>query len=184
MRRIFALAEQTRLDTFGYFDIRRPDGTIDPSGLVKGWAISEVARLLGDLGCRNYFVDAGGDVQTRGRPGDGEEWSVGIQNPFDPMAMVKVVYPHGGAVATSGNYVRGAHIYDPLHPGRLLIDLASITVIGSDIYDADRYATAAFAMGAEGIRFVDGVAGLEGYAIDSAGIATMTSGFGKYATPC
>src|SRR5437870_2434906 len=38
MRTVFALAEETRQDTDGYFDIRRGDG-YDPSGLVKGWAI-------------------------------------------------------------------------------------------------------------------------------------------------
>src|SRR4051794_32121808 len=39
MHEVLSLAELTRHETMGFFDIRRPDGRIDPSGLVKGWAI-------------------------------------------------------------------------------------------------------------------------------------------------
>lgn len=45
------------------------------------------------------------------------------------------------------------------------------------MYEADRYATAAFAMGRAGIHFIEDMPGFEGYLIDSDGIATMTSGF-------
>src|ERR1041385_7241240 len=38
MRAIFALAEQTRRETGGFFDMTR-DGIYDPSGVVKGWSI-------------------------------------------------------------------------------------------------------------------------------------------------
>jgi ferredoxin-NADP reductase len=38
MKTILALSEQTRQETDGYVDIQR-DGIIDPSGIVKGWAI-------------------------------------------------------------------------------------------------------------------------------------------------
>ena len=52
-------------------------------------------------------------------------------------------------------------------------------MIAADIYDADRFATAAFAMGRDGINFIEATPGLEGYAIDRNGIATMTSGFNR-----
>src|SRR5436190_1859206 len=39
MREVLALAERTRRETSGYFDIRTPTGRLDPSGIVKGWAI-------------------------------------------------------------------------------------------------------------------------------------------------
>ena len=38
MKTILALSEQTRRETRGYFDIRH-NGILDPSGIVKGWAI-------------------------------------------------------------------------------------------------------------------------------------------------
>src|SRR5665213_2630899 len=60
MAEVFALAETTRWETRGFFDIRRPDGSIDPSGIVKGWAIRNTARLLAGAGTENFFVNAGG----------------------------------------------------------------------------------------------------------------------------
>jgi FAD:protein FMN transferase len=42
MKTILALSEQTRQETQGYFDIRH-NGIVDPSGIVKGWAILEAA---------------------------------------------------------------------------------------------------------------------------------------------
>jgi thiamine biosynthesis lipoprotein len=83
-------------------------------------------------------------------------------------------------VATSGTYVRGQHIYNPVTGGLPEPEILSITVIGADVCDADGYATAAFAMGRAGIGFVEAAAGLEGYMIDSRGLATFTSGFGSY----
>jgi len=61
-----------------------------------------------------------------------------------------------------------------------LLDIASITIIGPNVYDADRFATAAFAMGKRGIQFIEKLAGFEGYMIDMRGIATYTSGFERY----
>lgn len=183
MREVLALAETTRWETDGYFDIRRPDGSIDPSGIVKGWAIRNAARLLKAAGATDFFVDAGGDIESSGRNAEGAEWRVGIRHPFDPQAIVKVVYPRGRGVATSGSYVRGQHIYDPHRPGRSLTEIVSLTVIGGDVLEADRFATAAFAMGAAGIGFIEAVQGLEGYSIDAAGIATMTSHFEALTQP-
>jgi thiamine biosynthesis lipoprotein len=183
MRAVLELTEQTRRDTDGYFDARRPDGTIDPSGIVKGWAILKVARLIAEHGATDFFVDAGGDIQAAGRNANGKPWSVGIRSPFDPSAVVKVIYPNGAGVATSGTYVRGQHIYDPHAPGRSIDDVVSLTVIGPDVLAADRFATAAFAMGKAGIGFIERLPGFEGYMIGADGRATMTGGFQAYTTP-
>jgi thiamine biosynthesis lipoprotein len=183
MRDVLALAQQTKVDTGGFFDIRRPDGSLDPSGIVKGWAIRNTANLLSEAGARNFFVDAGGDVQSAGLNPEGENWRAGIQDPFNPMQFVKLVYPRGRGIATSGTYVRGHHIYDPHHPDTLIDDVVSLTVIGQDVLEADRFATAAFAMGSDGINFIETLPGLEGYQIDRAGIATMTSGFKALTQP-
>ena len=56
----------------------------------------------------------------------------------------------------------------------------SLTVIGPNVYEADRFATAAFAMGRDGIVFIDGIPGLEGYMITDEKTATMTRGFSEY----
>ena len=180
MREVFELAEKTKKETEGYFDIRRPDGTLDPSGIVKGWAIHKVAEYIRTAGYSNFFINAGGDIALSGTNVEGNAWRVGIQNPFNTKEIVKVVYPYGKGIATSGSYVRGAHIYNPHAPDVAITDIVSLTVIGPNVLEADRYATGAFAMGKRGIAFLEHVPGFEGYMIDAQGIATMTSGFSTY----
>jgi thiamine biosynthesis lipoprotein len=62
----------------------------------------------------------------------------------------------------------------------LIDEIVSLTVIGPDVLEADRFATGAFAMGRAGIHFLGRMPGLEGYVVDSVGRATLTSGFGAY----
>jgi FAD:protein FMN transferase len=179
MRAVFALAEQTRQETGGYFDIER-DGQYDPSGLVKGWAIFHAAEILWDEGFANFYVEAGGDIQAAGKNRHGEDWRVGIRSPFNLNEIVKVLAVSSCGVATSGTYVRGQHIYRPQQAGPQDTEIVSLTVVGPDIYEADRFATAAFAMGAAGIQFIDGLEGFEGYMIDRMGQATLTRGLERY----
>ena len=184
MREVLAIAERTREETDGYFDIRSEGGRLDPSGIVKGWAIRNAAGIVAASGAKDYFIDAGGDIQSAGRNPSGEEWSVGIRNPFAEDEIIKVVYPRGRGIATSGTYVRGQHIRNPRHPERAVDDIVSLTVLGSDVLEADRFATAAFAMGKPGIYFLEEKPGLEGYVVDVNGRATMTSGFAACCQPC
>ena len=177
MHEVLELADRTKAETNGYFEIRRPDGLLDPSGIVKGWAVRNAALIIRAFGIRNFYVDAGGDIQTGGKNGDGEDWKVGIRNPFNEHEIVKAVTIRDRGVATSGTYVRGQHIYNPHQPNERIDDIVSLTIIGPDVLEADRFATAAFAMGEDGIYFIEGLPGIEGYAINAAGVATQTSGF-------
>jgi len=183
MRVVLALAERTRRETDGYFDIRRPGGGIDPSGIVKGWAIRNAAAIIAAAGHTNYFVDASGDIQSAGVNSHGAPWRVGIRNPFNDAEIVKIVTPRGRGIATSGTSARGQHIYNP-HAAGDLEEIVSLTVIANDVLEADRFATAAFAMGRDGIGFIEQTPGLEGYAIDRDRRATLSSGFAACCPPC
>lgn len=180
MKTVFALGEETKRLTDGYFDMRMPDGKYDPSGLVKGWAIWNAAKIIGKAGYKNFYIDAGGDIQTNGLNADGKKWAVGIKNPWNDTENVKVVHLSREGIATSGNYIRGDHIYNP-RDGTPANEIASLTIIGPNVYEADRFATAAFAMGKNAIQFIEKLPGLEGYMIDNEKVATMTSGFAEYA---
>lgn len=177
---VFELAEKTKKETGGYFNIRKQDGTLDPSGIVKGWAINNAADILLHCGCSNFYIEAGGDIQTHGNAAGGVEWSVGIRNPFNTSEIVKVIYPHGKGVATSGSYERGNHIYNPFDHADPLEDIVSITVIGPNVLEADRFATAAFAMGKGGVSFIESLPQFDAYSIDRFGTATMTTHFKNY----
>lgn len=180
MKTVLKLSEETKNLTDGYFDIVTPEGKIDPSGLVKGWAIHEASKLLEAKGFQSYYIEAGGDIQPHGVNSQGEKWRVGIRNPFKLEENVKVLYLGEEGIATSGTYLRGQHIYDPLQQKKQITEVVSLTVIGPNIYEADRFATAAFAMRENGIDFIERLDGFEGYLIDKNGQATMTSGFEKY----
>ena len=180
MKKVLVLSEETKLATNGYFDVRARDGSLDPSGLVKGWSIFHAAELLRKMGAANFFIDAGGDIQAYGQNAQGAPWRVGIRNPFDRTQIVKTLCIKDQGVATSGTYIRGQHIYDPFAKDDPITDIVSLTVIGPNIYEADRFATAAFAMGKAGITLIEDLPGFEGYLIEANGMATMTSGFASY----
>lgn len=180
MREVFAISEETKKLTNGYFDIKSKDGKIDPSGLVKGWAIYNAAKLLKEWGFKNFYVEAGGDIQVYGKNSEGQLWRIGIRNPFNQEEIIKVISLTDAGIATSGNYIRGQHIYNPHNTDEQITEIVSLSVIGHNIYEADRFATAAFAMGRKGISFIESLDGFEGYMIDKNGVATMTSGFNKF----
>ena len=177
---VFALAEETKSMTNGYFDILTSEGKYNPSGIVKGWAIYNASRLLLEKGLKDFYIEAGGDIQAYGLNPQGMKWSVGIQNPFNLLEIVKVIYLKNNGIATSGTYRRGQHIYNPHDPGNALKDIVSISIIGPNVYEADRFATAAFAMGDKGISFIEKLDGFEAYMIDKKGMAIMTSNFARY----
>jgi thiamine biosynthesis lipoprotein len=145
-------------------------------------AINSAAEMLLRDGFKDFYIEIAGDLQTHGVNSEGKEWSIGIRNPSSRDEVVKVLYPHGKGVATSGTYIRGNHIYTPIAVDESPSEYVSLTVIGPNIYEADRFATAAFAMGAKGIHFLESRSGFEAYAIDHKGIATMTTGFDTYTT--
>jgi thiamine biosynthesis lipoprotein len=177
VREVLQRCEELRAATRGYFDITVPiPGAIDPSGLVKGWAVDRAADLLDSAGSRNYGISAGGDMRVRGRALPDTRWRVGIQHPRLRDRVAAIVETTDLAIATSGAYARGDHIVDPHAPpsdslllgennaakgreasNRLSLGSAaaphgvlSVTVCGPDLGTADAFATAAFAMGVAG----------------------------------
>lgn len=178
LEQILAACEKTKRETNGYFDCRY-DKNIDPSGLVKGYAISRGAAILRQAHKHNFLVEIAGDVQTSGSNSEGEAWQVGIENPFCPGEVVKIVRLSGEGIATSGTAVHPDHIINPL-THEVADEIASISVVTADVYDADRMATAAFAMGKKGIEFIQSLAGYGGYMIKKDQIAVMSEGFKKY----
>jgi thiamine biosynthesis lipoprotein len=160
VRGVLDRCDQLRDETRGYFDMRAPDGSLDPSGLVKGWAIDRAATILDDAGLHNYAVSGGGDMRVLGRAVPDLTWRVGIQHPLDRHQVAAVVEATNLAIATSGAYARGDHVWNP-HSGLPPSGVLSVTIVGPELGTADAYATAAFAMGPE--RGPQWTARLQGY---------------------
>ena len=177
VREIAGRCEELRAETRGYFDMRATaDGTIDPSGLVKGWSVDRVAALLDGAGMQDYAVNAGGDVIVRGRALPDDCWHVGIQHPAISDKLAKVVTGSDLAVATSGAYARGDHVLDP-HTRRPPEGVLSVTITGPELATADAYATAAFAMGANGPAWTARLRGYEAMTILADGRVLSTPRF-------
>src|SRR3954454_10353360 len=95
LTRCLALERATR----GYFSAR-PAGRLDPSGLVKGWAIDGAAARLVAAGAARFCITAGGAVAARGRPEPDRRWRVGVRHPVQRDRLAAVLAVEDLAVAT------------------------------------------------------------------------------------
>ncbi|HXN58201.1 MAG TPA: FAD:protein FMN transferase, partial [Candidatus Angelobacter sp.] len=181
---VLSLCEDLRRETDGVFNAWRcrSDGRLDPSGVVKGWAVERAAELIETAGAHNFCINAGGDIVARGKPEPGRDWRIGIRHPRDGSMLVAVVQVTDRAVATSGNYERGDHITDARTgvPNR---ELRSLTVAGPSLTLADAYATIGFAMGHAGVAWVAGRRGYSPYAVTSEGRVQYTDQFAALLVP-
>jgi thiamine biosynthesis lipoprotein len=155
---VLKLGRQAERQSDGAFSINLPlpDGRrrLDPSGVVKGWAVQRAAGFLDALDETDYCLSAGGDLVCHTadpvRPG----WRIGIENPHDTMSLIAVVPIRSGAVATSGTAHRGHHLVDP-RTGQHPNGVASATVIADSLSWADMDATAAYVQGRHAIRWLE-----------------------------
>lgn len=177
VREVLDRCEALRVETDGYFDLRAAAAdAIDPSGLVKGWAVDRAASILDESGIGNYAVNVAGDMRLRGRAVPEPCWSVGIQHPLDSNAIAAVVEANDLAIATSGAYARGEHVIDP-HTRRPPVGVLSVTITGPELATADAYATAAFAMGEAGTHWTARLHGYEAMTILADERVLSTPGF-------
>ncbi|WP_026178962.1 FAD:protein FMN transferase [Streptomyces hokutonensis] len=168
---VLDLCEQYRLATGGAFDVRLPGRPLDPCAVVKGWSVQRAAELLTAAGARRFILNAGGDVVVSGGP-----WRVGVRHPEHADQLCTVLELTDGAVATSARYERGDHIVDG-RTGRPATGLLSLSVVADSLTEADATATAAFAMGPEGVDWAAARPGCEIFAVDAERRVRRTPGF-------
>jgi FAD:protein FMN transferase len=165
---VLALGELARAESGGAFDVLRPgpDGvpTLDPSGVVKGWAVQRASAHLRALPATDVCLSAGGDMVCHVADDARPAWRVGIEDPRDPQLLLATVEVRRGAVATSGTAHRGEHITDA-RTGGVPGAVASVTVLADDLTWADLDATAAYAMGAEALTWLRSRPGRRGIVV-------------------
>lgn len=148
VREVLVRCGELREATDGWFDHeggRRRGRPLDPSAYVKGWSIDRAAELMRFDGIDRFCINAGGDVVAMGRPDGENPWRVGIRKPANAAEVATVVGVVDAAVATSGTYERGEHIWSPRpYSGG---QPRSVTVMGPELGVADALATAVFAAG-------------------------------------
>ena len=156
---VLELGRQAERQSGGAFSIMLPtaDGRkrLDPSGVVKGWAVQRASRILRGLADTDFCLSAGGDMVCHTASPDRPEWKIGIEDPRNPKGLIAVVPVGCGAVATSGAAHRGAHLVDP-RSGEAPVGVASVTVIADSLTWADIDATAAYVLGFDAARWLQG----------------------------
>ncbi|GAA2109241.1 FAD:protein FMN transferase [Microlunatus panaciterrae] len=152
LRQVLSLGARLEDQTDGAFSCRRPDGSLDTNGVVKGWSVQRAVDVLMSRGLTTFCFNAGGDVVVRGEPEPGRPWHVAVRSPEDAHRPLAVFALRDQAVATSGGYERGEHIWDG-RTGRAARSLCSVTVVASDLTTADLLATAVYALGADGVSW-------------------------------
>jgi thiamine biosynthesis lipoprotein len=159
----------------GYFTAF-PHGDLDPTGLVKGWAIQRSSDVLIEAGSRRHAVNGGGDVQLFGGDAIEPPWRIGIVDPSNHRELLAVALCRDGAIATSGIAERGHHIVNPM-TGQLADHFLSVSITAPTLIDADVLATAAFARGDGAIEWIERLPGVEGLFVTASGKRQLTSGF-------
>ncbi|MEU6283582.1 FAD:protein FMN transferase [Streptomyces sp. NPDC047028] len=172
-------AEAERLSE-GWFSTRY-QGSLDPTGIVKGWSAERAARALAEVdGVCGVSVNGGGDVQMLGAPEPQRPWRVGVADPLRPGGLAAVISAAGVAelsVATSGTAERGDHIVDPRTGRSAVTDLVSVTVVGPRLTFVDCWATAAFAMGSRtGLAWLESLPDVEALLITAGDEVRCTAG--------
>lgn len=173
---VLALGEQAERESDGAFSVRRLDAdglpVLDPTGVVKGWAVERAAVHLGELEGTDYSLSAGGDLVCAIRTTAGAPWRIGIENPHHPDRLVAVVPVTNGAVATSGTSRRGGHLVDA-RTGLAPTGVASVTVLAPSLTWADIDATAAYAHGPDAARWLASRPGRRGLVVWADGSTTL-----------
>jgi thiamine biosynthesis lipoprotein len=148
---------------------------LDPTGVVKGWAVERAADHLRALDSTDFCLSAGGDMVCRTLDPAAAPWRIGIEHPHDPSRLVAVVPVATGAVATSGTAHRGDHLVDA-RSGRPPIGVASVTVVAASLTWADIDATAAYAHGQDAVRWLRTRPGRGALVVWADGSTTLVNG--------
>lgn len=161
------------MDQSGCLSKAKDGVRLNLSGVAKGYAVDEIARLLEDLGQDSFLVSIGGDTRVRGPKPDGSSWRIGINRPLpgaDLNDVIETFEMNGGAVATSGNYRNYfrtedglfGHIIDPATGYPTLNGTVSATVIADTCALADALATGLMVMeSTQALQMINGLENVE-----------------------
>ena len=154
-----------KLDRVGANIVKSHSNTyLDFNAIAKGYAVDVIANFLDSQQIRDYLIEIGGELQSRGiNQKSSKPWAVGIDWPnFDgSQSVLKAINLMDEAMATSGTYRkfkidengnRFAHIIDAStgYPSRTKV--LSVSVLAENCIIADAYATAFQAMGVERVK--------------------------------
>lgn len=143
----------------GFLMKDNPDVKLDFNAIAQGYSVDVTCDFLDKKGIKNYLVEIGGEIKTKGKNDKGKTWRIGIDKPFENMLQERdlqaIVELNNKSLATSGNYrkfyeengIKYSHTINPKTGFPERTNLLSVTVIMDNCIDADAFATAFMVMG-------------------------------------
>ncbi|WP_430409875.1 FAD:protein FMN transferase [Kordia sp.] len=134
--------------------------TFDFNALGKGYAIDLIGKMFDDNGVKNYIIEVGGEILTKGKnPQKVKKWTVAIDSPIqdsDERQYIELIALENKAMATSGNYRKFridpetgdyyVHILNAKTGYPMKNNVLSVSVVAESCMIADAYATAFMVM--------------------------------------
>jgi len=143
--------------------------SLDLSAIAKGYGVDRLAWYLDNLEIKNYLVEIGGELRSKGLKDTDTPWRIAIETPATSkyqqqrQAQKIISMPQSGfSIATSGDYrnffkyagKKYSHTIDPITGEPVNNPIASVTVIipnnnQATTARADALATSLMVMGLE-----------------------------------
>ncbi|MDG1045296.1 MAG: FAD:protein FMN transferase [Bacteroidia bacterium] len=128
------------------------------NAIAKGYLVDQIGVYFNQLSVKNFMIEVGGEVITKGMNQNNQLWKVGINTPLvgaDPFNFFEIVELKDQALATSGNYQNFyivdneliGHTIDPQSGKPIINELRSASVLNKSCAVADAYATAFMTLG-------------------------------------
>ena len=166
--------------------VTRPKGMrLQVDAIAKGYIIDRaLAAARGVPGIEGMLLDIGGDLSAWGLASDGKAWRIGVADPFVPFdnaPPMAVLALKDGAVASSGGFMRGHVILDPV-TGKARADVAMATAVAPTAMDADALATIFHVLPAErALALADRLPGVAAHIVARDGKVTVSEGWERLA---
>lgn len=166
--------------------------SIDLNGIAQGYSVDVLASFLASKNVKNYIVELGGEIKTKGNKPGGQPFEIAIERPLNAGNSGFILQLSGESVTTSGNYrkvfdYQGKKIHHHIDPKTgypLQNNVASVTVIAPHAIDADAYDNVFMALSPqESIKLANKLKGVEVYIIYKEGEAfreIFSKGFSRY----
>jgi thiamine biosynthesis lipoprotein len=157
-----------------------PRVTLDFNAFAQGYSVDVVSAYLQLNGIKSFIVEIGGEVYAQGVQPNGENWTVGIEEPYDNKLSGNTYYAiaklENRAIATSGNYrrfiiedgIKYAHHIDPKTGYPTKNNLLSASIFANECITSDATATGILVMGLDAaITYLDKHPEIQAYLIYS-----------------
>lgn len=127
---------------------------MDFSGIAKGYITDRAGAILQAKGRANFLIDSGGDMLAWGNDDKNENWKIDVEGVAEKKLLLAL---KNEAIATSGigkrkwesGGKRVHHLINPRDSENFSFDLQSVTVVASNVTEADVWAKVLFLMGKE-----------------------------------